>query len=242
MMPGLSFVYVRVLCGDCPVPFANREMARGILTEIDAPRPCKHSGKFIMEETMATQNLQGKKIAILATHGFEQSELLEPRKALDQAGATTKVVSPAEGKIKGWNHKEWGQEVPVDITLNSASANDFDALLLPGGVMNPDHLRMNPQAVEFVKSFTKAGKPVAAICHGPWSLVEADAVRGKTITSWPSVKTDLKNAGANWVDKEVVRDGKLVTSRKPDDIPAFNREMIQMFAESTTRETTRTAA
>jgi protease I len=191
---------------------------------------------------MANQNLQGKKVAILATNGFEQSELLEPRKALDEVGATTKVVSPAEGKIKGWNHKEWGQEVPVDITLDSAKANDFDALLLPGGVMNPDHLRMNPQAVEFVRSFIHAGKPVAAICHGPWTLVEADAVRGKTLTSWPSVKTDLKNAGANWVDREVVRDGNLVTSRKPDDIPAFNREMIQMFAETTTRESARTAA
>jgi protease I len=191
---------------------------------------------------MANQNLQGKKIAILATDGFEQSELLEPRKALDQAGATTKVVSPSEGKIRGWNHKEWGQEVPVDLTLNSANSNDFDALLLPGGVMNPDHLRMNPQAVEFVKSFTDNGKPIAAICHGPWTLVEANAVQGKTITSWPSLKTDLKNAGANWVDKEVVRDGQLVTSRKPDDIPAFNREMIQLFTETTARGTARTAA
>lgn len=191
---------------------------------------------------MANQNLQGKKIAILATDGFEQSELLEPRKALDQAGATTKVVSPAEGTIKGWNHKEWGQDVSVDIALDSASASDFDALLLPGGVMNPDHLRMNPKAVAFVKSFTDSGKPVAAICHGPWTLVEADAVRGKTITSWPSLKTDLKNAGASWVDKEVVRDTNLVTSRKPDDIPAFNREMIQMFAESSARGTARTAA
>jgi protease I len=192
---------------------------------------------------MSNQNLQGKKVAILATNGFEQSELLEPRKALDQAGATTKVVSPVEGKIKGWNHKEWGQEVPVDLSLGSANANDFDALLLPGGVMNPDQLRMNPQAVEFVKSFTDSGKPVAAICHGPWTLIEAGAVQGHTMTSWPSLKTDLKNAGANWVDKEVVRDGKLVTSRKPDDIPAFNREMIQMFAEkSQSRDTTRTAA
>jgi deglycase len=193
---------------------------------------------------MANQNLQGKRVAILATNGFEQSELLEPRRALDQAGATTLVVSPAEGKIKGWNHKEWGQEVPVDISLGSADANDFDALLLPGGVMNPDHLRMNPQAVDFVKRFTDSGKPVAAICHGPWTLIEAGAVQGHTMTSWPSVKTDLKNAGANWVDKEVVRDGKLVTSRKPDDIPAFNREMIQMFSETTgqNRERTRTAA
>lgn len=193
---------------------------------------------------MANQNLQGKKVAILATDGFEQSELLQPRKALDDAGATTKVVSPVEGKIKGWNHKDWGQEVPVDIPLSSANANDFDALLLPGGVMNPDHLRMNPQAVEFVKRFTDSGKPVAAICHGPWTLIEAGAVQGHTMTSWPSVKTDLKNAGANWVDKEVVRDGNLVTSRKPDDIPAFNREMIQMFSETTAqnRERARTAA
>jgi protease I len=197
-----------------------------------------------MEETMANQDLQGKKVAILATDGFEQSELLEPRKALDQAGATTKVVSPATGKIKGWNHTDWGQEVSVDLPLSSAKANDFDALLLPGGVMNPDHLRMNPEAVNFVKSFTDSGKPVAAICHGPWTLIEAGAVQGHTMTSWPSLKTDLKNAGANWVDKEVVRDGNLVTSRKPDDIPAFNREMIQMFSETAaqSRERTRTAA
>lgn len=193
---------------------------------------------------MANQNLQGKKIAILATDGFEQSELLEPRKALDQAGATTKVVSPATGKIKGWNHTDGGQEVSVDVPLSSAKANDFDALLLPGGVMNPDHLRMNPEAVNFVKSFTDSGKPVAAICHGPWTLIEAGAVQGHTMTSWPSLKTDLKNAGANWVDKEVVRDGKLVTSRKPDDIPAFNREMIQMFSEAAaqSRDRSKTAA
>lgn len=193
---------------------------------------------------MANQNLQGKKVAILATNGFEQSELLEPRKALDQAGATTKVVSPIEGKIKGWNHQEWGQEVPVDLSLASANANEFDALLLPGGVMNPDRLRMDPQAVEFVKAFVQGGKPVAAICHGPWTLIEAGGVQGHTMTSWPSLKTDLKNAGANWVDKEVVQDGKLVTSRKPDDIPAFNREMIQMFAEASaeSRSRTRSAA
>lgn len=193
---------------------------------------------------MANQNLQGKKVAILATNGFEQSELLEPRKALDQAGATTKVVSPIEGKIKGWNHQEWGQEVPVDLSLASANANEFDALLLPGGVMNPDRLRMDPQAVEFVKAFVQGGKPVAAICHGPWTLIEAGGVQGHTMTSWPSLKTDLKNAGANWVDKEVVQDGKLVTSRKPDDIPAFNREMIQMFAETSaeSRSRTRSAA
>jgi len=181
---------------------------------------------------MTSRSLQGKNIAILVTDGFEQSELLEPRKALDEAGTTTKVVSPADGKVKGWNHKEWGNEVPVDVPLKSAKAGEFDALLLPGGVMNPDHLRMDPAAVAFVKQFTDAGKPVAAICHGPWTLIEAGAVKGRTITSWPSLKTDLTNAGAKWVDQEVVRDGQLVTSRKPDDIPAFNREMIQMFADS----------
>jgi protease I len=180
---------------------------------------------------MTSHTLQGKKVAILATNGFEQSELTEPRKALDEAGATTQVVSPGDSKIRGWNHKEWGNEVPVDLPLKSARADHFDALLLPGGVMNPDQLRMNPDAVAFVKHFTDAGKPVAAICHGPWTLVEAGALRGRTITSWPSLKTDIKNAGGNWVDKEVVNDGNLVTSRKPDDLPAFNREMIRSFGE-----------
>lgn len=175
--------------------------------------------------------LQGKRVAILATDGFEQVELIEPRRALDEAGAITEVVSPKEGKIKGWNHKEWGNEVPVDVPLKAAKAQDYHALLLPGGVMNPDHLRMQPDAVAFVKHFVDSNKPIAAICHGPWTLIEADAVRGHTMTSWPSVKTDLKNAGANWVDKEVVHDGRFVTSRKPDDIPAFNREMIKLFAE-----------
>src|SRR3954469_25771194 len=193
---------------------------------------------------MASGTLRGKRIAILVTNGFEQVELTEPRKALDQAGATTQVVSPEEGKVKGWNMKEWGNEIPVDVPLEQANAENFDALLLPGGVMNPDHLRMNPDAVSFVKDFTDAGKPVAAICHGPWTLIEAGAVQGHTMTSWPSLKTDLKNAGANWVDKEVVRDGKLVTSRKPDDIPAFVREMIQLFAETVTQsqDRSRTAA
>jgi protease I len=180
---------------------------------------------------MTNGNLQGKKVAILATDGFEQSELLEPRKALDEAGATTQVVSPAGKKIKGWDQKDWGKEVSVDVPLDSANAEEFDALLLPGGVMNPDQLRMNPTAVQFVKQFTDAGKPVAAICHGPWTLLEAGAVRGRTMTSWPSLKTDLQNAGASWVDKEVVNDQGVVTSRRPDDIPAFNREMIRLFSE-----------
>jgi len=185
---------------------------------------------------MTNGNLKGKKVAILVTDGFEQVELLEPRKALDQAGATTQVVSPMDKKVKGWDTKDWGKEVPVDVPLKSAKPEEFDALLLPGGVMNPDKLRMQPEAVEFVKHFTDAGKPVAAICHGPWTLIEAGAVSGRTMTSWPSLKTDLKNAGANWVDKEVVSDNTLVTSRKPDDIPAFNREMIRVFAEGARRE------
>lgn len=174
-----------------------------------------------------TSNLQGKKIAILATDGFEQVELTEPRKALDAAGAQTVVIAPKAGEIKGWKTKEWGDTVKVDRTLEEAKAEDFDALLLPGGVMNPDHLRMEPKAVEFVRAFCQSGKTIAAICHGPWMLVEAGAVRGKTLTSWPSVKTDIRNGGGNWVDKEVVTDGVLITSRKPDDIPAFSRAMIE---------------
>jgi protease I len=176
------------------------------------------------------ENLQGKKVAILVADGFEQVELTEPRKALDQAGAKTAIVSPAEGKVKGWNHTEWGDQLPVDVPLQQANPQDYDALLLPGGVMNPDKLRANPAAVRFVKSFVDAGKPIAAICHGPWTLIEAGAVRGKKMTSWPSLQTDLKNAGADWVDQQVVNDGNLVTSRKPDDIPAFNQEMVELFA------------
>lgn len=191
---------------------------------------------------MPSANLQGKKVAILATDGFEQVELLKPRRALEEAGAKTQVVSPKDDKIKAWNIKEWGGDLSVDIPLKSAHPEDFDALLLPGGVMNPDHLRMDQEAVTFVKHFVEAGKPIAAICHGPWTLIEADAVRGKTMTSWPSLKTDLKNAGANWVDTEVVRDGEFVTSRKPDDIPAFNREMIQLFAEGARQVPRREAA
>ena len=174
-------------------------------------------------------NLQGKRVAVLATEGFEQAELLQPRTALDQAGARTEVVSPKDGKIRGWNMTEWGQEVEVDVPLSSAKPDQYDALLLPGGVMNPDKLRMVPEAVAFVRHFFESGKPVAAICHGPWMLVEADAVRGRTLTSWPSVKTDIRNAGGNWVDRETAVDGSLLTSRKPGDIPAFNREMIKLF-------------
>ena len=175
-------------------------------------------------------NLNGKKVAILVTDGFEQVELTEPRKALDAAGARTQVVSPKDGKVRGWNHTEWGNEVKVDVPLQQADSGNFDALLLPGGVINPDKLRMIPEAVQFVKSFFQASKPVAAICHGPWTIVEAGEAKGRRITSWPSLKTDLKNAGANWVDEESVVDGNLVSSRKPDDIPAFNRAMIDLFS------------
>jgi protease I len=171
--------------------------------------------------------LSGKKIAVLATDGFEQAELTEPVKALREAGAETVVIAPKEGEIKGWNKTEWGETVKVGKTLKDANPNDYDALVLPGGVMNPDHLRMDPSAVNFVRQFVGTGRPVAAICHGPWTLIEADAVRGKTVTSWPSLKTDLKNAGANWVDQECVTDGQFIFSRKPDDLPAFNRAIIE---------------
>ncbi len=180
---------------------------------------------------MAKKDLTGKKVAILVDEGFEQVELIKPRKALDRLGAQTQVVSPQEGEVRGWNVKRWGKSVAVDVPLHTADPSAFDALLLPGGVMNPDKLRMNPKAVEFVKHFIDARKPVAAICHGPWTLVEAGAVRGRTLTSWPSLQTDIRNAGGNWVDEEVVTDRGIVTSRKPDDIRAFNKKMIEEFAE-----------
>ena len=170
-------------------------------------------------------------MAILVAQGFEQVELTEPKKALEQEGAQTSIVSPEQGKVKGWQHDHWGDEMPVDTALSSANPQDFDALLLPGGVMNPDHLRMNPEAVKFARSFFDQKKPVAAICHGPWMLVETGAAKGRKLTSWPSLQTDLRNAGANWVDQEVVTDNGLVTSRKPADIPAFNQKMIEEFAE-----------
>lgn len=175
--------------------------------------------------------LDGKKVAILITDGFEQVEMTEPRKALEDAGARIAVVSPAKGRVRGWKMTDWGDSFEVDVPLNEADAEDYDALVLPGGVANPDKLRMNDKAVLFVRAFLHAGKPIAAICHGPWTLIEADGVQGRTMTSWPSLKTDLKNAGANWVDRSVVTDNGLVTSRKPDDIPDFNRKMIEEFAE-----------
>src|ERR1051325_182006 len=187
------------------------------------------------------QRLDGKKIAILATDGFEQSELIEPKKALEQAGAQTFVVSPKSGEIKGWNHTDWGEKVAVDLSLENAKPDDFDALVLPGGVMNPDRLRSDQKAVQFVKSFVADQKPIAAICHGPWTLIEANAVRNRRMTSWPSLQTDLRTAGAHWVDQQVVVDGGLLTSRKPDDIPAFNEKMLELFASRRT-ESEQTAA
>ncbi len=177
-------------------------------------------------------NLKGLNVAILVDNGFEQVEMTEPRKALDEAGAQTRIVSPQNSRVRAWNLKEWGDKFPVDVSLNEARAEDFDALHLPGGVMNPDFLRMQPKAVAFVKAFFDADKPVSVICHGPWTVIEAGAARGRRITSWPSLKTDLRNAGAEWVDQEVVVDGNLVSSRKPDDIPAFNRALLELFSHA----------
>lgn len=172
-----------------------------------------------------------KRVLIIATDGFEQSELTGPRDALNQAGIETVVASPESGEIKGWKHTDWGDPVKVDITLDDVKAAEFDGLVLPGGQMNPDVLRMNQTAVELVQAFVDSGKPVAAICHGPWLLVEAGAVEGRTVTSWPSIRTDLRNAGANVVDREVVVDGNVITSRKPDDIPAFSKAMIEAVTQ-----------
>lgn len=178
-----------------------------------------------------TAKLKGLKVAILVTNGFEQVEMTEPKKALEDAGAAAYLVAP-EKTVQGMNHDKPGDRFETEILLDKAQPEDFDALVLPGGVANPDRLRCLPKAVQFVREFYQADKPIAAICHGSWTLINAEAVKGKTMTSWPSLQVDLVNAGAKWVDKEVVRDGKLVTSRKPDDIPAFNKEMIAVFASS----------
>jgi len=178
-----------------------------------------------------SRELSGKRVAILVADGFEQVELTEPKAALEKAGAATAIVSPNKDEVRGWQHTKWSDTFPVDVQLDDAKAQDFDALLLPGGVINPDKLRIVPEAIEFIRGFLQDRKPVAAICHGPWTLIDAEAVRGRTITSWPSIKTDLRNAGAKWVNEEVVVDSGIVTSRKPEDIPAFNRKMIEEFAE-----------
>ena len=175
--------------------------------------------------------LKGKKIAIVATDGFEESEFTVPKEALEKAGATTEVISLKPGKIKAWKHTDWGGTYAVDKTIDQVNAGDYDGLVLPGGVMNPDKLRINEQVVKFVWKFMDEGKPIAAICHGPWTLVETGLLHGRTVTSYPSIKTDLINAGANWVDKEVVVDKGLVTSRRPDDLPAFCKKMIEEIAE-----------
>jgi protease I len=182
-------------------------------------------------EVGMSKELQGKRVAALATNGFEQSELVEPKRALEEAGARVDVIAPEPGTIRGWKHKQWGDEITVDRTLAEARPDEYDGVLLPGGVMNPDVLRTKPDAVSFVRNAFQAGTPIAAICHGPWTLVEAGVVNGLRMTSWPSLKTDLTNAGAEWVDQDVVTDRGVVSSRKPDDIPAFNRKMIEEFAE-----------
>lgn len=176
-------------------------------------------------------SLIGKKVAILVTDGFEQSELEQPRAALEKAGAKAEVVSPKSGSVRAWDEDNFGKDIAVDVPLNEAAAESYDALLLPGGVMNPDKLRMIPEAVQFVSHFFATGKPVAAICHGPQLLIEADVVRGRRLTSYPSLKTDLRNAGADWVDEPVVTDQGLVTSRRPADIPQFNEKMIEEIGE-----------
>jgi protease I len=175
--------------------------------------------------------LQGKKVAFLATDGVEQIEYTEPRKAIEQAGAEAALVSLEPGEIQGFNHLDKGDQFPVDVEVSKASADDYDGLVLPGGVANPDFLRANPDAVQFVRSFFDAGKPVASICHGAWTLVEAGVVKGRTLTSWPSIRTDIENAGGTWVDEQVHVDQGLVTSRKPDDLPAFCAKTIEEIAE-----------
>jgi protease I len=206
-------------------------MAKKQQPEQQAQKQQQNEPQAQKQQQPEQHGVKGKKVAILATDGFEQVELAEPRKALDQAGAQTQVVSPKAGEIRGWKFTEWGDTVKVDLPLEQAKPEDFDALMLPGGVMNPDRLRMEPKAVEFVKAFFDAGKPVAAICHAPWTIIEADCAIGRRIASWPSLKTDQENAGAEWVDQEACVDGNLVSSRKPEDIPAFNREMLALFAK-----------
>ena len=178
------------------------------------------------------ERLHGKRVALLVADGFEQIELTEPKRALEEAGATAQIVSPADGRVKGWKHTDWGDTFEVDQSLEFAGEGEYDALVLPGGVMNPDQLRRNERALGFVKAFVDHGKPVAAICHGGWTLIDAGVVEGRRMTSYPSIRTDLKNAGAEWVDEEVVVDNGLITSRNPNDLPAFNTKLIEEIAEA----------
>lgn len=178
---------------------------------------------------MAT--LSGKRVAILTENGFEEVELTSPKKALEAAGAKVDIVSPQQEKVKGWDHDHWSIDLPVDVPVEKAKVEDYDALMIPGGVINPDRMRINKQCVEFAQQFLEAGKPVAAICHGPQLLIETGMIEGRNMTSYPSIKTDLQNAGVIWVDKEVVTDNGLVTSRSPKDLEAFNKEMIEEIKE-----------
>lgn len=180
---------------------------------------------------MALPDLTGRNICILATHGFEQSELIQPRDELKAAGAKVTIVSPESGEIRGWKGDDWGQSVAVDAPLDGAKAEDYDALVLPGGQINPDLLRADETAMALIKAFAAAGKPIAAVCHAPWLLIEAGLVEGKTLTCYTSIRTDLKNAGANYVDQEVAVDGNLITSRNPDDLPAFGKAIAKMVSE-----------
>ncbi|HEY9239218.1 MAG TPA: type 1 glutamine amidotransferase domain-containing protein [Burkholderiaceae bacterium] len=183
-----------------------------------------------MYPNMSTQTLSGKRILILATDGFEQSELEVPQKKLSDLGATVDVTAPKKGAIKGWNHTDWGNEVKVDFALSDADVKDYDALVLPGGQMNPDALRMEPEAIALIKAFAAAGKPVAAVCHAPWLLIDAGLVKGRKVTSWPSVRTDLRNAGATVVDQSAVIDRGIITSRKPEDLDDFVEAIASQLA------------
>lgn len=190
-----------------------------------------------MSTTTTSHNaLAGLKVAILVTDGFEQVEMTDPRQALIAQGAETAIVSPMDGSVRGWKHHDPADTFEVDVALKNAKPADYDALLLPGGVVNPDALRIDERAIAFVKAFVEAGKPIAAICHGPWTLINAGGVKGRQVTSWPSLRVDLENAGAEWRDMEVVVAPQLVTSRKPDDLPAFDREMVKLFASAGARK------
>lgn len=184
------------------------------------------------------ENLNRKRVAILATNGFEESELREPKKALEEAGAYVDIVSEELGEIKSWADGNWGKSYKVNKTLDQVNQSDYHALMLPGGVINPDKLRRNKTAISFIKSFFENHKPVGAICHAPWLLAEADVLKGRKITSFGSIKTDMKNAGANWVDEEVVVDEGLVTSRSPKDLPAFNKKLVEEVYEGKHEEQT----
>jgi protease I len=214
------------------VPFAEKTMSTSSTSGTKRPAIKSTAKKTAAGKSGSdASRLSGRTIAILATDGFEQSELTEPKRLLEEAGAEVSVIAPGHTtQIKGWDKKDWGKPVDVDVALSDADASDYDALVLPGGVMNPDKLRLEPAAINLVKAFGAAGKPIAAICHGPWTLIDAELVKGHTMTSWPSLRTDLENAGATWEDREVIHDGQLITSRKPDDIPAFARVLIDQLA------------